>query len=277
MGSAAAAQEGRTAPVVLVIDDHPLFRRGLVQMLRDVVGVADIVECATAGDGLACWRRQAFDLVTLDLSLPDGDGFSLLRQARGEGLAGAVVVVSMHDDRAYAARARAEGARGYIVKTASPAATTGCLQAVLAGDATFQWATTPLSAPATVTTAPRTATTTTPAPAEGASPAATTSPTSATSPTPSSAAAWGEGLVSLSAAERRVIVLLGRRLTSRAIAGVLGVSVRTVENHRANIARKLDLRGPHRLLEFALAAAPLLEEPGTTTTTTNVDDDGDPG
>jgi DNA-binding NarL/FixJ family response regulator len=210
----------------LVVDDHPLFRQGLAQALRGLVGVGDVVETDGVADALSCWRRAPVDLVTIDLSLPDGDGFSLLRQAREEHLPGAVVVVSMHDDRAYAARARAEGARGYIVKTASPEETTTCLQRVLAGEPTFQWATPP-------------------------TPTTTSAPSSAT-------ATWKEGLVSLSAAERRVVVLLARRLTSRAIAGVLGVSVRTVENHRANIARKLDLRGPHRLLDFALAAAPLL-------------------
>jgi DNA-binding NarL/FixJ family response regulator len=248
----------------LVVDDHPLFRRGLADALRALPGIEDVVERDGAKDGLARWREGAVDLVTVDLSLADGDGFALLRQARDEGLGGAVVVVSMHDDRAYAARARAEGARGYLVKTASVEDTRACLQRVLAGDPAFQLATTPGPA----TTRPP-STTPSPACAPGSAttpptPSANTSTNTSTS-TSTNTSTLPDGLVSLSPAERRVVVLLGRRLTSRGIAGVLGVSVRTVENHRANISRKLDLRGPHRLLEFAQAAAPLLADDDPTT------------
>ncbi|MBM4283376.1 MAG: hypothetical protein FJ137_22410 [Deltaproteobacteria bacterium] len=55
-----------------------------------------------------------------------------------------------------------------------------------------------------------------------------------------------------------MVALLGRGLTSRALAGIIGVSVRTTEHHRANVCRKLGLRGPHRLLEYARAVAPSL-------------------
>jgi DNA-binding NarL/FixJ family response regulator len=208
----------------LVVDDHPVFRLGLAQALRSLDDVAEVVEAPGAALGLALWRAGTFDLVTIDLSLPDGEGFGLLREARNAGLPGVAVVVSVHDERGYVARARAEGAGGYIAKTASAEAMRDCLRRVLDGAGAFQLAT---SATAT----------------------------SATSAMPPLSAA---GLATLSATERRVLLLVGRGLTSRELAGTLGVSVRTVENHRANICRKLGLRGPHRLTAFALAAAPLL-------------------
>ena len=90
-----------------------------------------------------------------------------------------------------------------------------------------------------------------------------------------------EARILLLEAGPRILTAFPDKLSAAAEQSLLklGVRVRTVENHRANVARKLDLRGPHRLLEFALAAAPLLEDPGTTTTTHTAtgDDDGNPG
>lgn len=213
---------------ILVIDDHPVFRLGLVALLKDIDGVADVVEESSMQAGLRRWRARDVDLITVDLSLPDGDGFALIEAAKAEALPGAVVVVSMHDDRAYPVRARAAGADGYAAKAAGAPALTACVQRCLAGASAFQTAT---------ATAPRSSTTTL-------------------------ADATLEGVRALSPAEKRVLQLLGRNVTSREIAAVLDVSVRTVENHRANICRKLALRGPHRLLELALAAAPLLDGDG---------------
>lgn len=210
---------------VLIVDDHPVFRLGLVALLRALDGIGELVEASTAAAALARWRLRDVDLVTVDLSLPDGDGFGLIETARAEGLPGAVVVVSMHDDRAYAVRAKAVGADGYAAKAAGAPALAACVQRCLAGASVFQ----------TATASTRTATTTLAPPVV-------------------------DGVRALSPAEKRVLQLLARNVTSREIATVLGLSVRTVENHRANICRKLSLRGPHRLLELALAAAPLLDD-----------------
>lgn len=70
----------------------------------------------------------------------------------------------------------------------------------------------------------------------------------------------------LTPTEKRVLELVGRRLTSRAVAERLSVSVRTVQNHRANICSKLELSGPHRLLELALSLSWQDQSAGTSTT-----------
>ena len=210
---------------ILVVDDHPVFRLGLIGLLKELDGVVDVVEASSIAAGLDRWRARDVDLVTVDLSLPDGDGFAFIEAARAEGLPGAVVVVSMHEDRAYPVRARAAGADGYAAKAAGAPALAACVQRCLAGTSAFQ----------TALSSPRSST-------------ATLSPTAV------------DGIRALSPAEKRVLQLLARNVTSREIAAVLGVSVRTVENHRANVCRKLSLRGPHRLLELALAAAPILDD-----------------
>ncbi len=209
---------------ILVVDDHPVFRAGLVALLVRLPDVVEVAEAAGVEDALRRWRATPFDLVTIDLSLPDGDGFTLLREARAAGLLGAALVVSMHEEHGYQVRAKLEGAAGYAAKSAGTERLVACAARCLSGGLPFQTATDlPPGAPVSL-------------------PAAT-----------------AELLQRLSPTERRVIALLGRTLTSREIAKMLGVSVRTVETHRANICRKLELRGPHRLLELALAATPILE------------------
>ena len=93
---------------LLVIDDHPIFRVGLAASLRALFEGAEVEEAMDVATGLARWREGRFDLITCDLSLPDGGGFSLVRQARAEGLPGRALIITMHDDPAYRERARAE-------------------------------------------------------------------------------------------------------------------------------------------------------------------------
>lgn len=221
-------QEATVGKRVLVIDDHPVYRSGLVALIGGIGGVDDVVEAATGATGEALWRSAHFDLITVDLSLPDADGMDLLRKARAEMRPGAAYVISMHEDRAYLVRAKAEGAAGYFAKTAEMAELSAAIARTLAGAEGFQTAGARLRA----------------------------------SPQGEFVTAMAS-VDTLTATERRVLTLLGRSMTSRAIALALDVSVRTVENHRANMCRKLELRGPHRLLEFALACAPQLDQPAT--------------
>jgi DNA-binding NarL/FixJ family response regulator len=205
---------------VLVIDDHPISRTGLVTVLRRVPQVSEVLEAGSLAEGRHAWTRQPLDLVMLDLSLPDGDGFALLEEARDLGLPGAVVVISMHDDKGYRLRSQALGAVAFVCKSVPSSEVSGLVEGILLGSRAF-----------------------TALPGRPVSGSVTASPSLTTR------------LETLTEAERRVLGLLGRNLTSREIARVLDVSHRTVENHRANICRKLELRGPHRLLEVALSLA----------------------
>jgi DNA-binding NarL/FixJ family response regulator len=208
------------APHILVIDDHPIFRVGLASSLRGMFVGADVQEAIDVTTGLERWRAGRFDLITIDLSLPNGGGFALLRQARAEGLEGRALIVSMHDDPAYHERARTEGASGYVAKSSPIEVLCGCARRCLEGEEGFVLA----HPPALVEELPL-------------------------------SQKELERAMTLTPTERRVLRMVGRRLTSREAALALNVSVRTVENHRANVCRKLHLRGPHRLLELALSLA----------------------
>ncbi len=109
---------------ILLVDDHPIVRAGLRRLLTSAA-IFDIYEAPTGRDGLALFREHRPDAVILDLNLPGGiGGFELLRRLMLEERAGAVaarvLVLSMHTDAIYAARALQAGARGYISKNAAP-------------------------------------------------------------------------------------------------------------------------------------------------------------
>jgi DNA-binding NarL/FixJ family response regulator len=109
---------------ILLVDDHPIVRAGLRRLLAGMAKV-EIIDAASARDGLALFRERRPELVMLDLNLPGGvGGLELLRRLMLEEQAGVavarVLVISMHTDAIYAARALQAGARGYVSKNATP-------------------------------------------------------------------------------------------------------------------------------------------------------------
>jgi two-component system, NarL family, invasion response regulator UvrY len=103
---------------ILLVDDHEIVRSGLRNLLTSALD-AQIVEAASGRDGLLRLRRDHPDLVLLDLNLPGIGGLELLRRMLLEDKAVRIVVLSMHAEPLYAARAMALGARGYLSKNTS--------------------------------------------------------------------------------------------------------------------------------------------------------------
>ena len=103
---------------VLLVDDHAIVRAGLRGLLATLPN-AEISEAATGREALALARSVQPHLVVLDLNLPGLGGLELLRRVMEEGAA-RVLVLSMHAEPLYAARALDAGAKGYLSKNASP-------------------------------------------------------------------------------------------------------------------------------------------------------------
>jgi DNA-binding NarL/FixJ family response regulator len=123
---------------VLVVDDHPVVRRGLVAILRyepgmDVVGEAEDGEAA-----LRLIREQRPDVVLLDLRLPLRDGVEVMRQARAEGIAVRFLVLTTFDTDEYITPALAAGAQGYLLKDATPEELTGAVRSIVRGRAAIE-------------------------------------------------------------------------------------------------------------------------------------------
>ena len=118
---------------LLVVDDHGVVRQGLRQFLA---AWPDIVVDAEAGNGqeaLAAVRGRAFDLVLLDISMPDCNGLDLLKQIKRERPALPVLVFSMFSEHEYAVRALRSGASGYLTKDSPPDRLLEAIRRVTAG------------------------------------------------------------------------------------------------------------------------------------------------
>ena len=205
---------------LLIVDDHPIFRQGVVDLFRSRTDLTIAAMADGVQEAIAALSSGGIDVVLLDLSLPDGSGFDVIR-ARPGGLGPArYVVLTAHGDAAYQRYAQELGASACLSKAAEPSA---IVAAVLkaAGQ-----------------------------PREGGSAVATET----ANERPLSVGALDQ----LSPKQRAVLWYLGQNCTSPQVAQAMGISVKTVHNHRANICERLGLRGSNKLLEFAIKMAPLL-------------------
>lgn len=205
---------------VMIADDHPIFRRGLREVIEGGGGLAVVGE---AGDGEAALRlaeEKRPAVAVLDIDMPRLSGFELVGEFGRRHLPVAVVFLSMHKDESMFNGAMRLGVRGYVLKDSAATDIVAGIRAVAAG----QHFISPALSTYLVKRGDRLA----------------------------ALAREQPGLGVLTPAERRVLKLIADNKTSREIAAELFVSHRTVENHRTNICQKLGLHGSHSLLKFAL-------------------------
>ena len=209
---------------VLLVEDQALVRAGVRRVLEAEPGF-DVVGEAESGDrAVALARAHAADVLVLDLNLPGRDGFEVLHELRRERLGLKVLVLSLHADVAYVARAVREGADGYVLKENAVQELPAAIRAVLAGQRHYS---------------PRVQEALSEMVRSGA----------ATDP-----------LGRLSAREREVARRVAAGRSSKEIATELHLSVRTIESHRASLMRKLGLRSIAELARFAMESG-LLRDP----------------
>jgi len=194
---------------LIVVDDHPIFRRGLVDVLQ--TAGHDIVAQASDGEeALPLPTKHApVAVAVVDVGMPRLDGISLVRRWREQGITTRVVFLSLHDEHHVVREAFDAGADAYVLKDR---ATEEVVEAVAVAAVGGRFVSAPLAG----------------------------------------ALVGGDELLRLTPAELRVVALLAENLTSGEIAARLGLSSRTVQNHRAHAASRLGLSGPNRLLQFAL-------------------------
>jgi len=202
---------------ILLADDHPLVRTGVRRILEAQPGLTVAGEVSNGEAALDFLRTDPVDVLVLDLTMPGTDGFEVLRQVKATRPGTKVLVLTMHADAEYVARAVQDGADGYLLKDSAVQDLVAAIEAVQAGRAYYS----PpvqreLSDLLRAHSAP---------------------------PRP---------MDMLTEREREVVSLVVKGLSTREIASQLDISTRTVETHRANLMRKLNLKSVALLTQFAI-------------------------
>jgi len=118
---------------ILVVDDHALIRKGLKQLLEDSPDIQVAGEAETGMQAINMMRKNHFDLVLLDIALPDKHGMDVLKQLRAEQPGIKIIVLSAYPEEQYGLRAMKAGAVGYINKQSAPEKLVGAIQHVISG------------------------------------------------------------------------------------------------------------------------------------------------
>lgn len=125
--------DARTMINVFLVDDHALFRHGLKLVLGQSSEVHIAGEAASYGEALEKLRQTHVDVLALDLSIPGRDGIDLIGCVRSAHPSIAILVITMHDEEEYAARALRAGAMGYLTKDSSAEHVIAAVSRVAAG------------------------------------------------------------------------------------------------------------------------------------------------
>ncbi len=214
-----AVKNKSTAQKLLIVDDHPMMRTGLGQLIDNEPDLVVSAEADNAAQAQEAVMKQKLDLVLLDISLPDKNGLELIKDLRALKPDLAILVVSMHDETLYAERVLRAGARGYIMKQEGGKKFLLAMRKVLAGGI---YVSEKMASRILETFSGQTS-------GAAASPVAR-----------------------LSDREFEVFQLIARGSDTGAIARQLHVSVKTVEAHRVHIKEKLQLKTANDLVRYAV-------------------------
>ena len=118
---------------VLVADDHAVVRRGLLQILDEVPALIVAGQAASGREVLQAVQREDYDLLVLDIAMPDGSGLEVLRQLESLKPDLPVLILSMYSEKQYALRALRAGAAGYLTKESVPDELVAAIQKVASG------------------------------------------------------------------------------------------------------------------------------------------------
>ncbi len=119
---------------VMIADDHAIVRQGLKQILSETPDIKVTGEAETGFQAIKVARQQTFDVMLLDISLPDRNGIEVLKQIKKDKPGLAVLMLSMHNEHEFAIRALKAGAAGYLNKQSAPAQLVVAIRQVAAGD-----------------------------------------------------------------------------------------------------------------------------------------------
>lgn len=201
---------------VLIADDHALVRAGIRALVEKIEGVVVVGEAGKGSEALELVKELKPNLMLLDITMPDGGGFDVLDHVTKKYPEIKVIVLTVHDAGEYAIRALREGAAGFLPKNAASIELEQAIETVIRGE---------------VYISPETSRKT--------------------------LLEYGKGtkkdlLATLSPRQREVLRLIAEGRTTKQIAQLLEISVKTVETHRAQLMDRLDIRDVASLVRYAI-------------------------
>jgi DNA-binding NarL/FixJ family response regulator len=204
---------------LLIVDDHPIFRHGIAQLIGRLSGISVCGEAENAQTALEAMRRLQPDMALVDIWMPGMNGIELIKLMLAEQPALLILTVSMHDESVYALRALRAGAKGYVMKQQASENVCDALRTVANGD---------------IYVCPR------------------FSERLIFKAIQGSESDLGSPVDRLSPRELEVLQFFGKGRTTREVAELLHISVKTIETHRTHIKEKLGFRDAEEMVKFGL-------------------------
>ncbi len=214
------ADHGQRKRKVMIVDDHPIMRDGISQLIDQQADMEVCGESSSALEALAALEHIDPDLMLIDISLTGMDGLELIKAVKKRGGGTPMLVLSMHSEELYAERAVRAGAMGYVMKHASAEALLEAMRRVLSGKLYLSPGMTEKFLEKAV----------------GGDRDRDGSPMSR-----------------LSDREMEIFKLIGQGLKPQRIAEELHLSIKTVETYYSRIKQKLHLKSASELLQTAIS------------------------
>jgi DNA-binding NarL/FixJ family response regulator len=206
---------------ILIVDDHPLFREGIKSLIMSHAEFEVVGEAENGKQGIQKAKKLKPDLVIMDLSLPDQSGIDVTRRIRSMLSETHIMILSMHSNIEYIAKAFQAGASGYVVKESAAERLVECLRTIAKGDY-FLDASLSHKVVKNLIKADK-----------------------------KEAKITDFSYKTLTPREQQIMGLIAEGLSTKDIADQLFISPKTVENHRSNIMNKLDLHNTMELVRYA--------------------------
>jgi two-component system response regulator NreC len=208
---------------ILLADDHPLVRSGLMALLEPLKEFQVIGEAGDGREAVALTKKLKPDVVVIDLSMPVMSGIEATRVIREETPTSKVLVLTMHENEEYVFQILRSGAGGYILKNCSRDELASAIRAVAKGEKFFSPKVSEMMVQAYLRKAE----------AREASPV-------------------GGSDTPLTPRESEVLACVAQGMTNQEVAAKLFISVRTVETHKTNIMQKLGIEDTAKLIRYAV-------------------------
>jgi two-component system, NarL family, invasion response regulator UvrY len=201
---------------ILIADDHPIFRAGLKEILIKQPDVESVGEAEDGLRALALARKERWDLILLDITMPGKDGLEVLQELRRERPKLPVLILSAHPEDQMALRLLKAGAAGYLTKDKAPEVLLIAIKKVLHGEKYISEALAQKTALYVISEAP--------------------------------------GLLheTLSDREYQVLQMIASGKTIKEIGDALFLSTRTVSTYRSRLLEKMNMKSNTELLRYAL-------------------------